>query len=223
MYSNYRLNVLQSILAVCFLMTLTLLRAQQSEPREVFLQSFLRELSAKTGDNFVLEKLASDKDGEKNMTAVVDFAIINAYTSPEKIIPVYYREMKVFRSPHNPRLYFVSDARLNDISNYSLLQKIPAMHYKGDERSYIKKLGENGSGIKPTELYSTGNLDRISYGTGAKIDISLQQSDLRTALSAIISVHESRGIVWVATTRIKDGKHETTVDYTRDAVFVVKK
>ena len=112
-------------------------------------------------------------------------------------------------------------AHLYNIREYGLVSKILAFQFEGNDYGYIVKLSEQVASIKAVEIYSLPSLDKVVPRHPApKLNISLQATDARHAISACIDMQKTRGIAWVATTRIKDGKQETEIAYTADAIFM---
>ena len=196
---------------------------QEDERRERFLQDVLRELSKRTGDVFALERWANASEAPTSSTAVIDLAMVNQYTAPEKLIPAYFPDFRVEKSGSNPRLFFVFDRRLEHEAGRPLLGRIPAQGFKGSEREWAGKLAETVELLKMPDVTSLPDINRIGIRSGlAKLDLIIQQCDARHALTACVDTLKTRGIAWIATSRVKNGKVETEVNYTMDAVFIEK-
>lgn len=191
--------------------------AAPREPNGESIQSFLRELSRLTGDVFVLERWCKDDEGPESFNAPVDIAILNKYTSAEKVIPAYFPKLNVTRGSQYGNLYYISDYRLRDLKGYSLNQEIPATQFRGNGTQAISKLSEFVPKLKPITWLSTSDVNRIDPGIAPpKVSFGGEAKTVRQALSSVSTSAHTHGIFWIATTRVRGDTHETTVGYTTD-------
>lgn len=191
--------------------------ADPREPKREFIQSFLRELSRLTGDVFVLELWCKDDEAPETFIAPADIAILNKYTSAEKVIPAYFPKLNVTRGSQYGNLYYISDYRLRDLKAYSLNQDIPPTQFRGDGTQAISKLSELVPTLKPITWYSTHDINCFDKGFAPpKVSFGEEAKTVRQALSSVSTSAHTHGIFWVATTRIRGDTHETTVGYTTD-------
>jgi hypothetical protein len=180
----------------------------------------LRELSLRTGDVFTLETFSKGNDAAMSPNVTMDFAIMNAYTSPEKLLGAYFPAYKVERSPSERKLYFVFHSQVREVRDYGMARKLPAFQFEGNDRGLFARIGEAVPSIKGLDGLFMPDLNKRVLFPSPKIRVSLPATDVRHALSACINMEKTRGIAWVATTRVKDGLQQTEVAYTRDAVFL---
>ena len=187
------------------------------------IQSFLRKLSKHTEDLFVLELWCKDDEAAGGFTAPLDIAIINKYTSAEKVIPAYFPQLKVTRASEYSHIYYVSDSRLRDVKNYTLDQKLPKTQFEGTGSQAISKLSELVPTLKPLTVFSTPDMNRMDVGLASiKVSFGDEGKTVRQALSGVRTNNATSGILWIATTRVRGETHETTVGYTTDAAWEKK-
>jgi hypothetical protein len=213
-------RVLLGFLAVCMVCLSTDAAAQQTGARPKYLQELLRYLSQRTGDVFALELVAIGDDAPKMPLPNVDFNIINSYTSPEKLLAAFFPEFGIKRSPTNSNLWFVFHNHLSEYPEYGLTRQLKAFQFKGNLQGLFAQISRSVPSIKFLRPVLQPDINQRTAMFGElKLEISLKETDVRHALSACLDLHATRGIAWVAITRIKDGVQEIDVTYTRDAVF----
>ena len=197
--------------------------AAPMEPRGESIQTFLRKLSKHTGDLFVLELWCKDDEAPDSFTAPLDIAIINKYTSAEKVIPAYFPRLTVTRASEYSHIYYIADSRLRDIKNYTLNREIPKTVFEGRGSQAIIKLSELVPALKPVTWFSNPDVNRMDIGL-ASINVSFgtEAKTVRRALSGVQTNNVTAGILWIATTRVRGETHETTVGYTVDAAWEKK-
>ena len=197
--------------------------ADPSAPEGASIQSFLRQLSKLTGDVFVLEFWCKDDDAVESFFAPVDNAILNKYTSAEKVIPAYFPKLKVTRASEYSHIYYISDYRLRDVKNHTLNREIPKTVFEGQGSQAIIKLSELVPALKPMTWFSTPDGNRMDIGLASiKVSFGHEAKTVRQALSGVRTNNATAGILWIATTRVRGETHETTVGYTVDAAWEKK-
>lgn len=194
--------------------------AQDDGPGGFFLQNVLRELSLRNGDVFALELFQGEKVDVSSRYAQMDLNVINAYTSSEKLLRAYFPRYEVVQSRAQPKLHFVICRETNSVRSYAMEQKLNDFRFEGSPKGLISGIGETVPSLKTITFEPIPNLNKLTLLFNvSKVKLSLQAGDVRDVLSAGIDYEKTKGIIWVATTRIKDGKPQTEVGYTTDAVF----
>ena len=203
------------------LVVLAPVRAQQGAPH-VFLQDALRELSTRTGDVFALEFFAKTREVPWSQYVPMDVAVMNAYTSPEKLLGAYFPQFRVKRSASWPNLYFISNLEVVNIPDYAMSRRLSKFEVDGPPWQLIARLHDLVPSITEAKSFWIPDLNRAgpSLFHTAPVRVSLESVDVRHVLSGVVDLKKTRGIAWVAITRLKDERQETTVAYTQDTVFL---
>lgn len=211
----------QTVLAIFFVVCqlLTKSSAQENGARGRFLQEVLRELSRRNGDVFALELFAGEK-GVQSSYEQLDFNVINAYTSSEKLLRAYFPQYEVVRSRAQPALYFVIARQTNRVDSYAMKTRLNDFRFEGDPAGLIARIGDTVPSIQKVAFNPIPDINNLLFPfVVSKIGVSLQGGDVRDVLSACIDFQKTKGIVWVATTRVNNGEQHTEIAYTSDAVF----
>ena len=199
---------------------LTQASAQENGTRGHFLQEVLRELSLRNGDVFALELFAGEK-GVESSYPQMDLNVINAYTSSEKLLRAYFPQYEIVRSRTQPTLHFVISRRTNSVRSYAMKQKLGDFQFEGSANGLISRIGDTVPSIKTVAFLPVPDMNNLAFFVVVpKVRVALQASVVRDALSACIDFDKTKGIAWVATTRVSKGEEHTEVSYTGDAVFL---
>ena len=111
-------------------------------------------------------------------------------------------------------------SQVREVRDYGIVRKLPAFQFEGNDRGLFSRIGETVPSIKGLDGLFMPDLNKWVIFSSPKIKVSLQATDVRHALSACIDMQKTRGIAWVASTRVKDGMQQTKVAHTLDAVFL---